>query len=1525
MTLLTVLLRPRTNNPTGLCATLTILRGTNNEDDFIYNYLVGTDEGNTAVLTGFSSDRFNTYNITYQSDVRAFVPPANATSITAYHETSTEIIDGNDYLDGGQGSDALFGGGGNDILVGGAASFTVGIDDVLFGGWGNDVLLGGSPASQTDGGDDYLNGGPGDDVLFGFLGNDTLDGGSNPQGQNSDFDVAYFSGIANADPSIFIQYDTLKKSLTIGGGATNAAAIFRTTNGIDVLSNVEAVSFGTPVLNSPTATLYPAYTKWGSSKAWGTSGGNVTVSLMSAGGVSLDYFDSAELTGHLSESISGFGLAASRNNLITALNAWSDVADINFILRPDNDADAQIKVYKSQFTPGSNTITDGVGNPPKYIGSFTNASFITPGQLHETALSGDIAVNNFSVPLLLHEVGHAIGLRHMILSDGLPAVMADGNDGGGNLLSLQPADVTYVQQLYGSKSQTSGAAVEGYLSGAHVFLDSNGNGLQDSGEPTTVTDSAGRYIIDGVGQLYLSGGVDVSTGVAFLGELRAPSGAPYITPLTTIVVELAEQGVVNPMNVVAATLNLGSFDIMTTDPLIAAKGGEAAAFIQGAKIYNTVSQIACLISSASGGSVADATIVTFDKLAAQISILPVGETFDLSDQARVEALVAAATSDLLDAAARTGLTTLVTALNQAVDQVQAVIDGVGLVAAIQAIEKVAQGAVSSALSSSGGNATIVQSIVDSFTGANLTAAISAAASSLGDVDGPNFQNAPLAASDTASTPSGVELVLPASVVLGNDTDPDKDPLAVTGAASGVNGIASFNEATATLHFVPTVGYVGPASLSYSISDGHGNAAVGTVNVTVVGAVNANPVATADNFATGENTALTGLSVISNDSDPDGNSLAVSAVNGSAANVGSQIALASGALLTVGADGSVAYDPNGAFEGLNDGQSAADDFSYEVSDDHGGSATATATITVNGVTDVPVNHPPVAVHDALSVNENGPMGSGNLLDNDSDPDGDSLTVSEVNGSPANIGSQVTLPSGAKLAVSANGSYSYDPNGAFASLQTGQTATDSFTYAISDGKGGASSATANVTIAGDSSIAVTDAVQALLSANSGITITAASYAGATAALASLPSVDLGMVGSESLTLGPSLLLSSGNASIGSTNTSPGFTGNNGMPGYGPLESVLTAAGFSALTHDAAVLTITFTVADPTATTISLDALFGSDEFPEYINNFVDIAGVFVDDQDYAFFDVNEPSTPLSVLSQNVSGGYFLNNSTAAAAGVPVTPLTTEYDGVSHKLTISGALDPTRTVHTLTITVADTGDFVLDSGIFISNLKAGTGEAGINLSPIATDDALAVNAAGPAVTGALLANDSDPDSDALAITTIAGLSVATGGTVDLASGAKVTLNADGTITYDPNGAFSGIPPGQNSADQFTYTISDGQGGTASANVAVAIAGSSINQPPTVHGDAFSTSEHTVLAGKNVLANDSDPDNDALVVAAVNGSIADVGRQCKRMVLLPTTPTAPSIISTTARPPQTASLTPPQTAAATPPRRQRQSPSTE
>ena len=69
----------------------------------------------------------------------------------------------------------------------------------------------------------------------------------------------------------------------------------------------------------------------------------------------------------------------------------------------------------------------------------------------------------------------------------------------------------------------------------------------------------------------------------------------------------------------------------------------------------------------------------------------------------------------------------------------------------------------------------------------------------------------------------------------------------------------------------------------------------------------------------------------------------------------------------------------------------------------------------------------------------------LVDNDTDPDGDTLSVVDINGVTVAANSVVTLPSGAKVTLKADGTVDYDPNGQFDSLDETQSTTDSFTCA------------------------------------------------------------------------------------------------------------------------------------------------------------------------------------------------------------------------------------------------------------------------------------------------------------------------------------------------------------------------------------------------------------------------------------------------------------------------------------------------
>jgi hypothetical protein len=190
--------------------------------------------------------------------------------------------------------------------------------------------------------------------------------------------------------------------------------------------------------------------------------------------------------------------------------------------------------------------------------------------------------------------------------------------------------------------------------------------------------------------------------------------------------------------------------------------------------------------------------------------------------------------------------------------------------------------------------------------------------------------------------------------------------------------------------------------------------------------------------------------------PDG--LAITAINGDPSQVGETTEIADNVFVTVNADGSYTVDATDA-DYLSAGETIVHTVEYDVDDGNGGTDSAVLTITVVGVNDDPNANP-----DFNETDEATPV-AGNVLPNDSDIDHlDEISVSAVNGVEGNVGTEITLESGALLTLNSDGSYSYDPNGAFDSLNTGEFAIDSFTYTISDGNGGFDTTTVEITING-----------------------------------------------------------------------------------------------------------------------------------------------------------------------------------------------------------------------------------------------------------------------------------------------------------------------------------------------------------------------------------------------------------------------------------------------------------------------------
>lgn len=274
---------------------------------------------------------------------------------------------------------------------------------------------------------------------------------------------------------------------------------------------------------------------------------------------------------------------------------------------------------------------------------------------------------------------------------------------------------------------------------------------------------------------------------------------------------------------------------------------------------------------------------------------------------------------------------------------------------------------------------------------------------------------PVAVDDAATTAPGTAVTI---AVLANDSDPDGDALTVLSATQPGNGSVVVG-AGGAITYTPAAGFTGTDSFTYTIADPDGLTASATVTVTVQAAGNRPPVANPDSAVTRSGQPVQ-IDVLANDTDPDGDPLAVAAV-GQPAN----------GTAVLGGDGRITYTSLPGFVGT-------DTFTYTVRDGRGGSATGQVTVQVNP----DGNLPPVAADDFAEVYKAGRVNI-DVLANDSDPDGDPLTVTRI----------LEQSNLAEITINSNGTIQY-------AHRPGSQGLDTFRYEVSDGRGGF--ATARVTV-------------------------------------------------------------------------------------------------------------------------------------------------------------------------------------------------------------------------------------------------------------------------------------------------------------------------------------------------------------------------------------------------------------------------------------------------------------------------------
>ena len=684
---------------------------------------------------------------------------------------------------------------------------------------------------------------------------------------------------------------------------------------------------------------------------------------------------------------------------------------------------------------------------------------------------------------------------------------------------------------------------------------------------------------------------------------------------------------------------------------------------------------------------------------------------------------------------------------------------------------------------------------------------------------------PVAETDSATVVEDGSLTID---VLENDRDPDNlSPAAanagliVVGVTQGTHGSVTYS--ASGVSYAPDLNTNGTDVFTYTVDDGTGRISTATVTVEVT-PVNDAPTATDVLAAAVEDGPAVTVAFEADDVDDDDDPASLSytilttPTEGVVANTD---------------DGTFLFDPSGAFQDLAANESRSVTFTYKATDSHGvDSGVATVTITVTGINDTPT-----AVNDAATTDENSDT-TLSVLSNDSDVDAsDAFGVLSVD-TIGTIGSVMVID-GATIR--------YLPDGRFEPLSVGETATDIFRYTVADGQGGTATATVTITIvgvnddpsanddtasAGEDDMTVAIAVLANdtdVDASDTLTVSSTDMGGTIGSVSIAPD-GLGLVyrpegrfehlaAGETATDTFRYTVSDGQGGTATATVTVTVTGVNDTP-----EIATTAAVVSVGEGQTATNSGTFQDVD-LADDVTITASIGS----------VVRSGTHDGSWSWTFDSTDGPdqSQSVTITADDGRGGVAMTTFDLMVENVAPTPSLTVigsawWEGSAIDLT-GAATDPAGEADTLTYTWSvfkgstlfdarsgvDLAQFRFtpdDDGNYTIDLTVADEDGGVNVvsqtitvgnvAPAATDDTITTGE-DRSITFDPLGNDTDPAglNDPLSIDS-----------VTQGSHGSVTFLTDGTITYTPAVGFAGT-------DEFQYTISDGDGGSATGTVHVEV----------------------------------------------------------------------------------------------------------
>ncbi len=673
-------------------------------------------------------------------------------------------------------------------------------------------------------------------------------------------------------------------------------------------------------------------------------------------------------------------------------------------------------------------------------------------------------------------------------------------------------------------------------------------------------------------------------------------------------------------------------------------------------------------------------------------------------------------------------------------------------------------------------------------------------------------------------------------VSGTDALSGVNPMGYSKASGPGHGTATV-AADGSFTYTPNLNSTGQDTFTFTVTDNAGNTDTGTITINVMSEDDA-PVANGQMVTTEEDTPIS-ITLTATDADA-GDTLTYIVVDPPTFGMLS------------GTAPNLTYTPNANYNG-------PDSFTFKANDGDTDSNIATVSITVR-----PADDPPIA-SDSIHTTPEDTVLNGMLVA--MDPDGDSITYMKVLG-----------PTHGAVTVNMDGTFTYTPNANY-------SGPDSFTFQASDGAelSNVATVTIDVTPVNDTPTANNqDIVLEEDSVHNGM-LTASDIDG------------------DPLTY---LLVSQATHGTAVVNVNGSFTytpnaNTNGMDSFtfkvhdgltdsntatvsitvNPLSDPPIADPKMVSTNEDTPVTDQLTGMDPDGMPVTFEKLTNPANGTVTVNSngqFTYTPNTNYHGTDSFTFrvsdgqDVSSPATvTIEVLSVNdapVANDQTVTVAKDGSKEITLTASDADGDTLSYTVTsgpMNGMLFGTAPNLTYAPNAGYSGSdsfkFIANDGLADSNeATISINVSAVNNNPLALDDGLATDVNTPVLFN-VLANDSDPDGDTLIVTSV-GTPVS----------GNLVWTSDGSMFYTPKTGFNGV-------ETFSYTISDGRGGTASANVIIVVGSGGSNHAPTASAitPVVATPAHNGSPDANPASftlngsASSDPDGDALSFVWREGAI--------------------------------------------------------